>query len=100
MPTERVQENPIQIGNAKKQKQTQRTYPPCSPLHKVLTFLLSRSDSLQVYTLAMQVREVERQQHCCSHHHYYYHHHRCRPHLQRGHEACRKRKRSEEEQTK
>lgn len=57
-------------------------YPPCYPLHKVLTFLLSRSDSLQVYTLAMQVRGVERQQRCC------FHHHRCH-HLQTGHGAWR-----------
>lgn len=48
----------------------------------MLTFLLSRSDSLQVYTLAMQVRGVERQQHCC------FHHHRCH-HLQTGHGAWR-----------
>lgn len=35
-------------------------YSPCSPLHKVLAFLLSRNDSLQVYTLAKQVRVGEK----------------------------------------
>lgn len=39
---------------------------PCYPLHKVQASLLSHSDSLQVYTLAMQARVVERP-HCCFH---------------------------------
>lgn len=64
--------------------QTLLAYQPCCPLHKVLTFLLSRNDSLQVYTLAMQVKEVERQQRSCFHHHCF----RCH-HLQTGHGACR-----------
>lgn len=43
---------------------------PPYPWHKVLAFLLSRSGSLQVYTLALQVREVVRwQRYCCYHPH-------------------------------
>lgn len=57
---------------------------PYYPLHKVLTFLLFRSDSPQVYTLAMQVKGVGRQRHSCFHHRCL----RCRHH-QTGRGACR-----------
>lgn len=47
-----------------KSAKDRRSFLPCYPLHKVLASLLSHSDSLQVYTLAMRVR-VEGRPHCC-----------------------------------
>ncbi len=52
----------------------------------MLAFLLCRNDSLQVYTLAMQVRGVERQLRSRFHHHCHCHH------LQTGHGACKETK--------
>lgn len=69
--------------------ETLMAHKPYYPLHKVLTFLLFRSDSPQVYTLAMQVKGVERQWHSCFHHHCL---RCCRRHHQTGHGACRERK--------
>lgn len=63
---------------------TPMVHKPYYPLHKVLTFLLCRNDSLQAYTLAMQEKGVGRQQHSCFHR-------RCLRycHHQIGHGACR-----------
>lgn len=64
--------------------ETLMAHKPYYPLHKVLTFLLFRSDSPQVYTLAMQVKGVGRQRHSC----FLRRCLRCRHH-QTGHGACR-----------
>lgn len=57
---------------------------PCCPLHKVLTSLPFRSDSLRVYTLATRVKEAARRRHSRSPRR------RCRRrHRQTGHGACR-----------